>query len=94
MDYFAKETPEQRAARILKSQQWEMEQFKKRAPCPYGIVTFAGLPLDSYCVVHTLVIDDKYVMKDELNPLVRRWIRNTYVEWEPENWKTISLIVS
>jgi len=94
MDYFAKETPEQQEQRMIKNQQWEMEQFKMRKPCPYGIVTWHGMPPQYGCVIHRLEIDDKYVMKDEIHPLVRRWIRQNYVEWEPENWKTISLIVS
>lgn len=71
-----------------------MDQFKKRKPCPYGVVTFAGMPPDAYCVFHTLVIDDKYVMKDHIHPTVMKWIRYYYIDYEPVNWKTIRLIVS
>jgi len=73
-------------------EQYLMEDFKKRKPCPYGVVTFKFRP-DAGCVVHKLVIDDKYVMEHEIHPLVRRWIEKHYVEYEPYDWKTINLIV-
>ena len=74
-------------------EQYYMEDFKKRKPCPYGVLKFDGLRPDSCYVVHTLVIDDKYVMEYEIHPLVRRWINKHYVDYEPYDWKTINLIV-
>lgn len=71
-----------------------MEKFKKRAPCPYGVVTFDGWNPELICLSYDLIIDDKYVMKDGLHPLVKKWIRNNYVAYEPVNWKKICLIVS
>lgn len=76
------------------ARKWEMEKFEKRKACPYGDVTFYGMP-PVYCyVMHTLIIHDAYVMKDGLHPKVRKWIKSHYVDYEPTDWKTVCLIVS
>lgn len=73
---------------------YELERLKQRKPCPYGVVSWRGMP-PTYCyVMHTLVLDDKYVLKDGIHPAVKKWIRNRYVEYEPYDNKTITLIVS
>jgi hypothetical protein len=63
--------------------------------CPYGVLTFRGSPPKLVYVVHKLIIDEKYRMKNAIHPNVRRWIKEYYVDYNEEgDDKTVYLILS